>query len=256
VSALDVSIQAEILTLLEQIQETFGLTVVVISHNLSVIREVCDRVAVMYLGEFVEVGPTEEVFSNPEHPYTRALISSIPTPDPSERGMGIELHGDVPSPSSPPSGCRFHTRCPEVIIPDEASVDREMFRRILELRQRVMSRAADIESVRESLAVELNYEEPEDVPREEVVQQLRVEYELGDSLQAPEAEAAIGEAFEALVDEEFEEAGEILADAFRTPCEETHPELETVGEDHTAACLLHNEEFADETRRQELYSDD
>ncbi|MDZ5811164.1 oligopeptide/dipeptide ABC transporter ATP-binding protein [Halorubrum sp. AD140] len=114
VSALDVSVQAQILNLLDDLQEEFGLTYLFIAHNLGVVRHICDRVAVMYLGEIVEVGPVEEIFANPAHPYTRALLSSVPRVTTEGReGEFATLRGDVPSPRNPPAGCRFHTRCPE-----------------------------------------------------------------------------------------------------------------------------------------------
>ena len=110
-SSLDVSVQAQMLSLLRRLQRDRALTYMFISHNLAVIREVSDRVAVMYLGRVVELAPTNRLFENPKHPYTRALLSSIPIPDPSKRKELVPLTGDVPSPVDLPSGCRFRTRC-------------------------------------------------------------------------------------------------------------------------------------------------
>lgn len=112
VSALDVSIQSQILNLLKDLQREFKLTYLFISHDLSVVEHISDHIGVMYLGTIVESGPKEEIFSNPQHPYTKALLSSISIPDPRLRRERIILQGDLPSPVNPPTGCRFHTRCP------------------------------------------------------------------------------------------------------------------------------------------------
>jgi len=112
VSALDVSIQAQIINLLKKLQNEMGLTYVFISHDLSVVKFISDKIGVMYLGAMVEYGSKKDIFSNPLHPYTQALFSAIPYPDPDMKMNRIILKGDIPSPANPPSGCRFHTRCP------------------------------------------------------------------------------------------------------------------------------------------------
>jgi peptide/nickel transport system ATP-binding protein len=115
VSALDVSIQAQILNLLRDLQQEFHLSYLFITHDLNVVQYLADRIAVMYVGKFAEVAPTEDLFSTPKHPYTQALLSANPVPDPTAPPKRIILPGDVPSPLNPPNGCRFHPRCPEVM---------------------------------------------------------------------------------------------------------------------------------------------
>jgi peptide/nickel transport system ATP-binding protein len=128
VSALDVSVQAQVLNLLLQLQERLHLTYLFVAHDLSVVKHITDRVAVMYVGKIVETAPTEQLFTVPKHPYTAALLSAIPAPDPRIRSLEIPLEGEVPSPASPPSGCYFHPRCPyaEPICSQEAPPLREI----------------------------------------------------------------------------------------------------------------------------------
>ena len=224
VSALDVSVQAEILALLEELQAAFDLAVLLITHDMNVVREVCDRVAVMYLGEVVEVGPTEALLADPQHPYTRALVGSIPSLDPDRRGDRRTLSGDVPDPSDPPAGCRFHTRCPEVIPPADTDLDQAAWRGLLDLRLALESGELSIETYRRR--------------GEDVAAELRAAFGLPTALSDPEAEATLDGALEAAAAGDLEAAAAELRAAFGTVCERRSPALETGTGTHPAACHL------------------
>ncbi|MFD1513896.1 ABC transporter ATP-binding protein [Halomarina rubra] len=241
VSALDVSIRAEILSLINDLQEKYGLSMLFISHDMSVVQDVCDRVAVMYLGEIVEIGDTEEIFTNPQHPYTEALLSAVPRPDPRRKRQDIELKGIVPSPTNPPSGCRFHTRCHRVIQPDEWDLEQSEWRSLLNFRDGVVEESLDVETTREMLRTG-PADEDVDVADARLRAELREEYDLPETLSDQQAERTLSESLDHLVEGEYGEAQELLAEAFVTPCEQEEPAYADHGGGHRSKCLLTNDQ--------------
>ena len=241
VSALDVSVQAEVLSLIDELQSEYGLSLLFISHDMSVIQKICDRVAVMYLGEIVEIGETRELFENPQHPYTEALVSAVPTPNPHTRREGIELRGTVPHPSNPPSGCRFHTRCHKVVQSEDFDMEQSQWRGLLNLRAQVESQALEVEKVRQNAAVDEGVE-PEEVADDAVKSKIRTEFDLPDQLTDAGAEEILADALDRLVvEDDAESAGALLAENFVTPCEEVEPEFTDHGDGHKSACIRHQE---------------
>ncbi len=239
VSALDMSIQADILGLLDRVQSEFGLSLLFISHDMSVVREICDRVAVMYLGEIVEVGPTESVFTSPKHPYTEALVSAIPTPDPRTANRGIELTGSVPDPADPPAGCRFHTRCHAVVQPPDLDVDRTTWRQLLDFRLAIEAGEVDAAAIEERARIEADGDGREGSTAAE---QLRRTFDLPETVSDSAVEEDLAAAIGAVLDGEDGRAAERLRSTVRTPCERQHPESVDHGDGHESACIRHDPE--------------
>jgi peptide/nickel transport system ATP-binding protein len=248
VSMLDVSIRAGVLNLMKRLQDEYGLTYVFVSHDLSLIRYMCDRTAIMYLGEVIEQGPTETVVHDPKHPYTKALFNAVPEATPDAERTRANVTGEVPSPRDPPSGCRFHPRCAHVIPPDDWEGSQDAFRRAFQFKLRVNGREIDSEiheysdnapgndPVESMLAHELSLDLPEEhALAGERSGSGRVNVRQLDL--PPSVRSALENAAEAVLEDEYEQAEEALDGQITSVCEQTHPDLRDAGEQITACHL-------------------
>lgn len=224
-SMLDVSIRASILDLFKRLQSELGLTAVYISHDLSLLKHMCDRIGIMYLGELVEVGPATQIINDPKHPYTQALVSSVPRIDPSENRKRIELVGEVPDPIDVPTGCRFHPRCPKLVQPPGYEFTQDTWRAVATLHH---------DLTRDQLTLP-------DADDELTPTALRRVYDIPPTLSDGAAEDVLGTALAAIVAGEHKRAKDHLDAEFTTPC--TSPSLEThqVAPEQTAKCVRYDD---------------
>ncbi|WP_122089172.1 ABC transporter ATP-binding protein [Halalkalicoccus subterraneus] len=239
VSALDVSVQAQVINLMEDLQEEFGLTYLFIAHDLSVVRHIADRVAVMYLGEIMEVAKTDDLFANPKHPYTNALLSAIPEPDPlADTDDRTILQGDVPSPIDPPTGCSFRTRCPSIIPPEDLDIEQERYREVMFYRQRVEARDIDLEAARNLAASPDEHADDRAVADGGSGFATVLDEQFFDGPLSGEARDTVDESYRHLEDGDWQAAETVLRETFESVCERADPAL---GDDeHPAACHLYD----------------
>lgn len=219
-SMLDVSIRANILDTFQRLQDDLGLTIVYISHDLSLLKHVCDRIAVMYLGELIEMGPANQIINSPKHPYTQALVSSVPIIDPDIEREKVELVGEVPDHVNVPDGCRFHPRCPKMVQPPDYTFEQDVWQSVANLRHELLQGEEEIGSTSS---------------------EIRDRYGIPSELSDSKAESVLTNSLEKATNDDLEAAKQILAEEFRSPCATPPIGRYDVGENQTAKCVLYEE---------------
>ncbi|WP_440769790.1 ABC transporter ATP-binding protein [Natronorubrum sp. DTA28] len=223
-SALDGRVQSDVLALLDDVRREFNISILFISHDIDVVRRFCDRVAVMYLGEIVELGPIENVLEFPAHPYTRLLLGSVPSLDPTDQQFERPLTDTVPDPADPPSGCRFHTRCSEIVPPEDVELPWEQWRAVVAFRFTLQAG-----ELPESIAVEtadgkLN------------AATVRDRFDLPATLQDDAVDTGVDEAISALIAGDLQTARDRLSEAVPTVCEQRVPTATEHEAGHSVCC--------------------
>jgi len=233
VSALDGRTKADVLDLLDELRAEFGLAILLISHDIDMVRRFCDRIAVMYLGKVVERGPTGAVVERPQHPYTQMLVSSVPSLDPRRQTTAVQTPSDeLPDATDVPSGCRFHPRCPAIIPPADVTLSREQWLDVVSLRFYLKDDWADARSARQSLPVTpTNGDSPTNSAGE-----IRAAFDLPATLPDDTVEAAVTGAIDALETDDLEAARQRLAEAITSVCERESPELTDEHASRPVAC--------------------
>jgi peptide/nickel transport system ATP-binding protein len=239
VSALDVSVQAEVINLLEDLQDEFGLTYLFIAHDLSVVRHICDRVAVMYLGHIMEIGPTDELFKDPSNPYTHALLSAIPEPDPTAEKSRITLHGTPPNPRHPPEGCPFSTRCPARIRPEEyEDLSDELWTQLSTLREVLRERERAERTIKDRVGEFLGRD-----PRFGTIEEIYDEL-FGDVSVPSEVQTVLDDIADDVWDNDEAAALETIRAEFGSVCESEDPEYHEVSDTgRISLCHRHGEGY-------------
>lgn len=252
VSMLDASIRAGVLNLMKELREEYGLTYVFISHDLSLVRYMCDETAIMYLGDVVERGRTADLAEDPKHPYTEALFDAVPVVDRHGDRERADVTGEVPDPRDPPAGCKFHPRCAYLIPPDGWTGSQDAFRRAHRFKRRALAGAIDGEEYDGDSGTTSRDEAAETLLRRGLALEAPRERQHGSRADArsggridvdalelpPEAESILREAARNLADGDRESVERLLADEFTTVCERKHPAVRPAGDQETR-CHLH-----------------